>query len=160
MHDKKDLRGTILNIANVIVNSNDNVPRDSELYKELNEYKTDLHMFDSLICSKRFEMEYIVKDILNIDSNDDSLLVENYVNGNLEHFFDIYFDKYEGMSCSGDKTAFTIKSILMSLKKNTNIELYSEYEGKDKGKQAYWSPKTIKDTNQAIALFSDWFYNI
>ena len=51
---------------------------------------------------------------------------------------------------------------LRALKENKNLSLYDDYTKceeikKDKERQAYWSPRTIKDTDTAIKKFWDWY---
>lgn len=85
-------------------------------------------------------------------------IVENLVNGNMEHFFDKYFEKTEGHSCSHDKTSHVISMIKQSIKSGKDLELYSEYDFGKGLVEAYWTPKTLKTTKQAIDKFNDWYH--
>jgi hypothetical protein len=51
---------------------------------------------------------------------------------------------------------------LKALRTKTNISLYDDYTEceqikEDKERQAYWSPKTIPDTDTAMKIFWDWY---
>lgn len=97
-------------------------------------------------------------------SNKNTYIIRNIINGNYQHFLSKYIQKSEGMSFSADKTGFIINRLIKSLIKKENLSLYQTYEGIeciDKSKwhkQAYWSPTTIKDTDEAFKLFNDWYY--
>lgn len=85
-------------------------------------------------------------------------IVENLVNGNMEHFFDKYFEKNEGHSCSHDKTSHVISMIKQSIKSGEDLDLYSEYDFGKGLVEAYWSPKTLRTTKQAIEKFNNWYH--
>ena len=89
----------------------------------------------------------IVEAFPKIDNYD--LLREHVftLDGILETFFDNYFDKVEGWVCSHDKTCYVVSGIKKALKEKRNISL------EDKDPKAYWCPRTIKNTDQAINLF-------
>lgn len=72
-----------------------------------------------------------------------------------EHFLSIYIKKVEGMPCYADKVRFVIEKTKQALNKNENLSLYEEY--KDKSVQAYWSPLSIKNVEEAVRLFSKWY---
>lgn len=97
-------------------------------------------------------------------SNENIYIIKNIINGNYQHFFDKYIRKHEGWTFSTDKVRFIINRLIKSLIKKENLSLYETYEeieGIDKTKwhkQAYWSPTTIKDTDEAFKLFNDWYY--
>lgn len=85
---------------------------------------------------------------------DNYQLLRNYIftlDGILEIFFENYFENVEGSSCCCDKASFTICKIKQAIEKGTNLELQEKYDDEDR--IAYWCPKTIKNTDQAINLF-------
>lgn len=90
--------------------------------------------------------------------------IECIYNGLLPHFVRKVIENNEGSVCSGDKEHFIIKKIKESVATGTNISLYQTYEGceridKDKwSEQAYWSPKSFKDTDDVKAKFKEWYY--
>lgn len=97
-------------------------------------------------------------------SNENTYIIKNIINGNYQHFFDKYISKNEGSSFSADKVRFIINGLIESLIKKENLSLYQTYEGIERidksewHKQAYWSPTTIKNTDEAFKLFNDWYY--
>ena len=88
---------------------------------------------------------------------DNEYLTEHLLNGNMEHFFDNYFEKNEGHSFSHDKTSHVISMIKQSIKSGKNLELYSEYDFGKGLVEAYWTPKTLKTTKEAIDKFNNWY---
>ncbi|AYF99882.1 hypothetical protein [Lactococcus allomyrinae] len=77
----------------------------------------------------------------------------------LELFFSKYFEKTEGPSCSFDKASFTISKILKALEEKKVLPLQESYDlvkfpqmKEYEGKIAYWCPKTLKNTDEAIEL--------
>ena len=97
-------------------------------------------------------------------SNKNTYIIKNIINGNYDHFFRRYIEDKEGSSCSVDKVRFIINKLIKSLIENKNLSLYATYEGCERidksewNEQAYWSPETIKDTDEAFKLFNDWYY--
>lgn len=80
-----------------------------------------------------------------------------------ELFFDHYFKKMEGFSCSHDKSIYVSKKIEKYLNTGENENLkqtYREYQqnGGNIGsiteldKICYWCPKTIKDSEEATSI--------
>lgn len=80
-----------------------------------------------------------------------------------ELFFDHYFRKMEGFSCSHDKSVYVSKKIEKYLNTGENENLkqtYREYQqnGGNIGsiteldKICYWCPKTIKDSEEATSI--------
>lgn len=67
----------------------------------------------------------------------------------LEAFFENFFKTLEGISYAHDKTVYVISRIRKALKEKRNISLKEECAGK----VAYWCPKTIKNTDQALYLY-------
>ncbi len=63
----------------------------------------------------------------------------------------------EGTPCSGDKEHFIIRKLKEYIITGENQSLYVTY--KDEDRQAYWSPKTFKDTDEVLEAFFRW-YNV
>lgn len=90
--------------------------------------------------------------------------IECIYNGLLPHFVRQIIEKNEGTPCSGDKEAFIIQKIKESVATGKNISLYETYEGKNNiskekwKEQAYWSPKSFKDTDDVKTKFKTWYY--
>lgn len=82
----------------------------------------------------------------------------------MEEFFKNYLYLKEGSSCCSDKASLIVSRIKKALLDKKNIvltETYGEYQkrGNDIGgiteldNICYWCPKTIKDTDTALAIF-------
>lgn len=77
----------------------------------------------------------------------------------LESLFDSYFRKFEGFSCSHDKSAFIVSRMMKSLKtgevypliETYDIEKYQQMKDYE-DEIAYWCPTSIKDTDEAISF--------
>lgn len=85
----------------------------------------------------------------------------------LRHFFRNYFEKTEGFAFCSDKTAEVLEKLFIHFKTNTSQEFDQVYSGKTleefpdwAGRKPYWSPETIKNTNEALKLFKDWYFLI
>lgn len=95
----------------------------------------------------------------------EKMYIESIYNGQLPHFVRKIIEKNEGSACSGDKEHFVISKIKESVATGKNLSLYATYEGheripkEDWDKQAYWSPKSFKDTDEVKARFKAW-YNV
>lgn len=85
--------------------------------------------------------------------------------GLLEHYLQKVIVQAESSSCSADKTNFIIGKVMKSCIENQNFSLFETYAGHtqiDKSKwnnQAFWSPKSFKDTAEVIERFFNW-YNV
>jgi hypothetical protein len=78
----------------------------------------------------------------------------------LSMFYDKYFSKMEGTAFSHDKSQYVSGKIIQSIKDDVNYELQETYDIEKypqmkeyEGQSAYWCPKTIKDTSDAINIF-------
>lgn len=84
------------------------------------------------------------------------------VDGELYNFFTRYMSKHEGSGCSADKARFICKMISKSLIDNIEYPLFDNYVGHDRipverqHEQAYWSPRTIQNTEEAKRIYLDW----
>lgn len=125
-------------------------------------YNTDSkRFFDVLECAQH-EFNTIVCQCIAIPNQKNMYIVEHIVSGLYEHFINKLICKNEGSACSTDKSRFIKRSTLEALKRNQNLSLYNDYSQceqikEDKERQAYWSPKTIADTDTAMELFWDWY---
>lgn len=86
--------------------------------------------------------------------------IKHLLNGNLEHFFNNYFESMEGDAFSHDKSVHVINAIEQELKTNTEVPLYSEYDFGKGLVEAYWSPKTIQTSKEALHLFYEAYHSI
>lgn len=98
----------------------------------------------------------------SVKDNNNKYLYQYIVNGQYKQFIKRYVVKYEGHSCCADKASYIEKMTRKALETGENQSLFATYEGnenikkEDWGEKAYWSPKTIKDTDEAMKLFWDW----
>lgn len=84
--------------------------------------------------------------------------VASYIYGQqIPHFVRKVIEKREGSPCSGDKEHFIIRKLKEYIITGENQSLYATY--KDEDRQAYWSPKTFKDTDEVLEAFFRW-YNV
>lgn len=115
---------------------------------------------------KDLAIEYTLQNLVKIYllsenipySWENETIIGHLLNGNMEHFFDAYFEKHEGSSCSHDKTSFVLSKIKKSLMTGEDLALYSEYDFGKGLVKAYWSPETITKTSEAISKFNEWFF--
>lgn len=75
----------------------------------------------------------------------------------IPHFVRKVIENREGSPCSGDKEHFIIRKLKEYIITGENQSLYATY--KDEDRQAYWSPKTFKDTDEVLEAFFCW-YNV
>lgn len=84
--------------------------------------------------------------------------IAHYIYGQqIPHFVRRVIENREGSPCSGDKEHFIIRKLKAYIITGENQSLYATY--KDEDRQAYWSPKTFKDTDEVLEAFFRW-YNI
>ena len=164
-----EIKKTILGLANFFDEQSQR--ENAELIKKLhetfekNEALYECQMTIAFLNFTRFAaMPWLNKNPQVTDGWDKSL-IECIYNGTFPHFVRKVIEKNEGSCCSGDKESFIIKKVKESIVTGTNISLYADYTGcetidKDKwNQQAYWSPKSFKDTDEVIKKFWDW-YNV
>lgn len=125
-------------------------------------YDADEKRFFDTLESANFKMSTLVHQIINIPRQKNYYILEHVTSGLYEHFFKRLMELKEGSACCADKSRFITRMTLKALKENTDLALYADYSQceqikEDKERQAYWSPKTIKDTDMAMKLFWDWY---
>lgn len=92
-------------------------------------------------------------------------VIEFIYSGMFPHFVRSVIEKNEGTPFSEDKISFVIRRVKEAIASGKNNSLYVTYEGcenipESKWKeQAYWSPKSFKDTNEVMLRFWEW-YNV
>lgn len=127
---------------------------------------------------KAFEeaVKAIVQSINKVELTDEQKIsffevrTENF----MKKFFSCYFDTIEGSCCSVDKAGFVCGAIQKTLETKKYISLqqtYREYqalggnlggigedEEDDLDEIAYWCPKTLETTKEAMALYEDFIH--
>lgn len=125
-------------------------------------YQADPHQFFDVIQFAQRDFKTLVEITMKVSESDKSHIAEHIISGLYEHFHETRIEKLEGISCSADKSGFIQGMTLRAIRENKNLSLYSDYSHiehmKDKHKgRAYWSPTSIKDTDEAIDLFWKWY---
>lgn len=84
--------------------------------------------------------------------------IAHYIYGQqIPHFVRKVIESREGTPFSGDKEHFIIRKLKVYIITGENQSLYATY--KDENRQAYWSPKSFKDTDEVLEAFFHW-YNV
>jgi hypothetical protein len=126
-------------------------------------YEEDPKRYLKTIILALHEFNELIVTPFNVKDSKNQYITRYVVNGLYEEFFNRYMEKNEGSSCCADKSRFIQSTTLEALTTGENKSLYESYQGyeripkEDWDKQAYWSPKTIKDTNEAMKIFWDWY---
>lgn len=97
---------------------------------------------------------------------DDYYFYSQIINGDylVKTFFEEYFKKTEGIACCADKANYVLGAIKIMIQQKQNISLqqtYREYQEKggnignikELDEIAYWCPRTIKTSKEAIEIF-------
>lgn len=168
MDIKNELEKTIQSLA--LFFENNSKEQNAELIEKLEEkFSKNEELYESEITLAYLNFtEFAALPWLNkhpeVTNGWEKSYIECIYNGLLPHFVRKVIEKNEGSVCSGDKEHFIIKKIKESVATSTNISLYQTYEGCEKidktkwSEQAYWSPKSFKDTDDVKAKFKKWYY--
>lgn len=158
-----DEKMTLLNINETHLSSvklRSNFPNFAKnIEKELKKEKKMSYKIDKIVEIQRSIMDLFMS---LEDMNNGKYLMYQVLNGNFMFFVQKYITNKEGLSFCMDKAIFVQEKFLESLEKNKNISLYQSYKGckdvsRDKwSEQAYWSPKTIDDTDSIKKAFVNW----
>lgn len=104
----------------------------------------------------------LVDAVIDVSDQKNKYILQFINNGIYEHFHKTRIEKLEGSACCADKSSFIKRMTLKALKEGENQSLYDDYTQtnrikEDKERQAYWSPQTVKDTDEAMELFWNWY---
>ncbi len=133
-----------------------------ETVDKLRKLSQEEGFFEKLKCAQdRFCT--IVIEVIGIPKQRNMYIAEHIVSGLYEHFFRELMERSEGSPACADKARFITRMTMKALKENRSVCLYENYTKYDqikenKEKQAYWSPRTVTDTDAAIELFTKWYY--
>ncbi|MGG1483508.1 hypothetical protein ABEI56_05410 [Peribacillus castrilensis] len=136
---------------------------NQETYKKIQEiYEKHPNYFLDLIESAYQDFNTIVENVLNIPPSDDQYILEHIISGLYKHFHTQRIEKLEGSVCCYDKSSYIEQMTLKALRTQKNLSLFADYKKveqikENKERQAYWSPKTVKDTDEAMGLFWKWY---
>lgn len=172
MQKKEKMESTLENIILALANSfqEENREKNKELIAKLFlEFEQNEELYDSRIelaylnftdfASMPWRAKYAIKDKKN------QCIIDYMYNGIFNHFVRKTIEQKEGNACSGDKESFIVSRVKKALVEGKNLSLYATYDGCEQidkakwSKQAYWSPKTFKTTNEVIETFWNW-YNV
>lgn len=137
--------------------------KEQYLINELKEIKNRFNGdFLSYLDISADKFGNIVQAVYEIAPCQNDAIVRFIANGVYKEFHEIRIKKIEGFSSCADKASFVTEMTLKALKEQKNLSLFDDYKNteqikKDKEKQAYWSPTSIKDTDEAIKIFLDWY---
>lgn len=122
--------------------------------------------FDDNFKKSFIEIINSISNIAEKEGYDDYWFYSELITGDyiIKAFFEEYFKKIEGIACCSDKANYVLGAIKTMIQVKHNIGLqqtYREYQenGGNIGsiteldKIAYWCPKTIKTSKEAIELF-------
>lgn len=142
------------------------VEENREAYEKLKAlYDENQSRFFDVIEMGYNDFNTLIDKVVNIPEQKNKYIMQFIINGTYEHFHKTRIEKLEGSACCADKSRFiksmTIKA-LKALKALENLSLFDDYTNVDrikenKERQAYWSPTSIKDTNEAMDLFWNWY---
>jgi hypothetical protein len=163
---KNQLESVILELANSF--TNESATRNAALIDSLHHhFNENEELYESEITLTYLNFvefaatPWFTKNEVKDEKNK---YIINYIyNGIFTHFVRKTIEKNEGTTCSGDKEHFVIKKVKEAIITGENQSLYATYEGCeriDKEKwheQAYWSPKSFRDTNEVIKKFWKWY---
>lgn len=125
-------------------------------------YDRNPNEFMDLVEMVQYDFDTLVSAVINVPPQENDHLIKYIGNGLYEHFHNVRVKNLEGWVCSGDKSKYIKTMTLKALKTGQNLSLFADYKNveqikEDKENQAYWSPTSVKDTNEAIALFWNWY---
>lgn len=143
--------------------SQETVKKNKDSFDRLKSlYEEHPHDFVNIIQVAEQRMVTLIEQVMNVPDSENEYLLEHIVSGLYKHFHTQRIEKMEGSVCCYDKSSFIESRTLLALKKNENISLFDDYQKserikEDKTRQAYWSPQTVTDTDEAMKLFWDWY---
>jgi len=141
---------------------------NSDTIKQLHEsFNANEELYESQInLAAMYFQDFVARPYIEkygvLDTKNKSIIGMIYTN-TFTHFVRKIIERNEGSACSGDKESFIVSKVMKAISTGENQSLYANYEGCDRiakddwGKQAYWSPKSFKDTNDVIDRFWKWY---
>lgn len=125
----------------------ESVDKHEELLKKLQEIKTTTNAdFISILQIAQDDFSDVIQHLYEIPSQPNDAIVRYIVNGIYEEFHENRIIKLEGSICCSDKASYITKVTLKALKHQENLPLNN-----------YLSLACVKDTDDAIQLFKDWY---
>ena len=125
----------------------ENVEKHENLVQELKKIqeKTD-DDFLSFIQMAQDDLSDIIQYLYEIPSQFNDEIVRYIIKGVYEEFHENRIEKLEGSICCSDKASYITKMTLKALKQQKNLVVNN-----------YLSLACVKDTDEAMQLFWDWY---
>ena len=112
--------------------------------KEIQEKTKD--NFLSYIQTAQDDLSNIIQHLFEIPSQLNDSIIRYIVMGIYEEYHENRIEKLEGSICCSDKASYITQMTLKALKQQENLAVNN-----------YLSLACVKDTNEAIQLFWDWY---
>jgi len=162
-----NLENALADVLKGLVDSMDKKTIDthSDVYQVLRQIREkNPSYFTDMVQFLHNDLDTLAEHALDITDTKDTGIVPFIVNGLYKHFHTQRIEQIEGSMCCHDKSSFIESRTLKAIKQQENLSLYDDYQNveqieEDKERKAYWSPTSVKDTDEAIALFWNW-YNV
>ena len=163
---KKSLESVMFSLANCF--EQESREKNKELLDELRlQFNKNEELYESNIILAFLNLQdFVAKPWLeknNVNNCKNRSIIGMIYSGLFSHFVRKRIEQEEGWPFSEDKERFIINKVKKSIITGENNSLYATYHGCktiDESKwseQAYWSPKTFKDTDEVIEAFLDWY---
>jgi hypothetical protein len=162
---REDTKQSIRVLLEALSNSIDqkNLTENKDLFESLKKlHDKNVYGFLDLLEIANTDFEGLIEQVFSIPPQKNRHIIIFIANGLYEHFHETRIKKLEGFPFSADKSRFVKKTTLKALKEKKNLSLFADYTQikrikVNQQKQAFWSPKTIKDTDEAMELFWNWY---
>ena len=158
----KEQLETVINALSQSV-TNENFEKNKDIFNTLKViHDENPRQFLSVLEIANHKFDMLLDGVFDIPKQKNQYIIRFIANGLYEHFHESRIQNLEGRACCADKSGFIRDMTLKALKVSQNLSLYADYTNverikEDKERQAYWSPKSVKDTDEAIQLFWDWY---
>lgn len=139
------------------------IEENQEAYLKLQEqYSQHPEHFLDMVELTLSNFATLVENVMDIPESEQSYILEHIISGVYKHFHTQRIEKLEGSTCCYDKSTYIEAMTIKALKTQQNLSLYADYTNveqikNDKKRQAFWSPTSVKDTDEAIELFWKWY---
>jgi hypothetical protein len=163
---KNQIESVILSLATSF--KDENKANNAELINKLQQrfdYSEDIYRSEMILASFNFAdiaaMPWFARN--KVKDTENQNIIKYIYNGTFSHYLRRIITREEGTPCSGDKVSFITKKVKEAIVTGESQSLYATYEGCERieqerwNEQAYWSPKTFKDTNEVITAFWKWY---
>lgn len=156
---------TLKSVTDLMIDSFDRetVEKNAEAFEKMKTlYAADPHGFLDQVQFAQENFHTLLRHVMQIPESDDSYILEHIASGLYKHYHTERIEQLEGSSCSYDKSSFIESKTMQAIRQGINLSLFADYQNveqikKDKHRKAYWSPTSVKDTDEAMELFWQWY---